>query len=269
MNKIIHANARTYLDLLPDHSFDVIFLDPPYGVKATTDVKTIHRPEGGQYDGVTEDWDAEYISQKERSDFIAWYVAQAKRLCKKDGSVWIMGNHINIFTVGHMMLEQGYYILNDVIWVKSNPTPNFRGVRFTNSIEHLIWALPYGKRKHYFNYQAMKSYNHGKQMRADWNIPVCSGKERLKIMDANGELVKAHQTQKPLELLKRVILSSLKEEGSLLDFFAGTGTSGMAAALYNREFTMIDSNLDYCKLMHKRYSDAGIESQLIATIEYS
>lgn len=258
MNELICADALTYLEHIPDNSFDVIFIDPPYGIKATTKSDNLYRPEGEKYTGVTSYWDDELKLKSERNDFIEWYVMQCKRLCKKDGTVWIMGNHVNIHTVGHTMLQNNYYILSDVIWIKSNPTPNFLGKRFTNATEQLIWAMPYGKGKHYFDYQAMKAYNNGKQMRTDWHIPICSGKERLKIMK-DGNLVKAHETQKPIELLKRVVLSSLKEDGTILDFFAGTGTTGVAAAFYNRQFTLIERDKQYCELIKHRLDILGIE----------
>lgn len=255
-NLLIHADSTEYLSTLPDHCVDVVFIDPPYGVKASAKgMQPISRPDGsGKFHGVTENWDQEFEDRREHLDFIDWYVSESQRLVRPGGTVWIMGMYHNIHDVGHSMLNKGYFILNDIVWGKSNPVPQFRGVRFCNSVELIIWASPHGKMKYYFDYHAMKEWNGGKQMRADWKIPVCRGNERVKVDDPTARSGKRvlHQTQKPLELMHRVVLSSVPQDGVILDFMAGVGTTGIAAGLHKRTFILVEREKAYVDAARER-----------------
>jgi len=253
IHKVVLGDAKEFVPTLDDWCADVVFLDPPYTLRK--DTGSITRPEGGSYDGVTEGWDTRFDTREEHLDFIEWYLLQAQRLVCKEGTVWVMGMHHNIHDVGSVMLDLGYFILNDVVWVKTNPAPQFRGVRFTNSVEFLIWAQPHGKGKKYFDYHGLKELNGGKQMRADWKLPVCRGRERVKGPDGK----KLHSTQKPLALLERVVLSSVPEDGLIVDFMAGVGTTGVAAAALGRSAILVEQVPEYVDAICDRYDALGIE----------
>jgi modification methylase len=227
----------------PDKCVDLIFADPPYNLTLT---KPLFRPEGGEYKGVKNDWD-KFDSLSDYSLFTWNWLFQAKRVLKDDGAIWITGTYHNIFLVGNALMAMDWFILNDVIWIKSNPTPNFAGVRFCAATETLIWATKKQGARYTFNYHDMKAFNNGKQMRSDWYIPVCRGKERLKV---DGKT--AHPTQKPEALLELVILSTSNPGDVILDPFFGTGTTGVVADRFGREWVGIEDNDEYVDLAYNR-----------------
>jgi len=220
----------------PDGCVDLIFADPPYNLTLR---QPLYRPEGGEYKGVKNDWD-KFDSLADYSTFTWNWLWHARRVLKDDGAIWITGTYHNIFVIGNTLMTMDWFILNDVIWIKSNPTPNFAGVRFCAATETLIWATKKQGVKYTFNYHYMKVFNDGKQMRSDWYIPVCRGKERLKV---DGKT--AHPTQKPEALLELVILSTSNPGDIILDPFFGTGTTGAVADRLGREWVGIDSNEAY------------------------
>lgn len=228
------------IDIMMEHfddkSVDLIFADPPYNLTLRQD---LYRPEGGLYNGVTDDWD-KFESLGAYTRFTEKWLVQAGRVLKDDGAIWVTGTYHNIFTVGHVLMTLDWFILNNITWIKSNPTPNFAGVRFCAATETLIWAIKKQGAKYTFNYHEMKDMNGGKQMRSDWYIPVCRGNERLKV---DGKT--AHPTQKPEALLERVILSSTNPGDVVLDPFFGTGTTGAVAERNHRYWVGIDNNEEY------------------------
>ena len=244
VNKIIEGDAVEKLRELASNSVDLIFADPPYNLQLK---KELYRPNESRVDGVNDRWD-------KFSDFSAYdafsrdWLEECKRVLKEDGTLWVIGSYHNIFRVGKVLQDLAFWILNDVIWIKSNPMPNFRGARFTNAHETLIWAAKSEKAKYTFNYKTMKAFNEDKQMRSDWLIPICSGRERLK--DKKGG--KAHSTQKPEELLKRIILASSRGGDLVLDPFFGSGTTGAVAKLLNRNFIGIEREKKYIRFAKER-----------------
>jgi DNA modification methylase len=245
LNAIIHGNCVESLDKIPDNSIDLIFADPPYNMQLKN---TLYRPNNTKVDGVDDEWD-KFGSFSEYDDFCAAWLGGCRRVLKETGSIWVIGSYHNIFRVGNIMLNLGFWILNDVTWHKTNPMPNFLGTRFTNATETLIWCSKNKDSKKYtFNHRIMKRYNGGKQMTSVWRIGLCTGKERIK--DGGGR--KAHSTQKPEELLKRVILSSTKKDDIVLDPFFGTGTTGAAAKKLGRSFIGIEREADYIEIAQKR-----------------
>jgi DNA modification methylase len=206
------------------------------------------RPNQTKVNGVEDDWD-KFNSFNDYDKFCFEWLKECQRVLKDNGTIWVIGSYHNIFRIGKIMQDLGFWVLNDVTWVKKNPMPNFLGTRFTNATETLIWAKKNEKAKGYtFNYQEMKKFNEGKQMRSDWHIPICNGGERLK--DKEGK--KVHSTQKPEELLKYVILSSSSKDDLVLDPFAGTGTTGAVAKKYRRKSILIEKNKEYCSIIKKR-----------------
>lgn len=251
VNQVLLGDCVQAMRQLPDHCVDMIFADPPYNLLLR---QTLQRPEGGIYEGVREDWD-KFDSFEEYDQFTMEWLSEARRVLKEDGAIWVMGSYHNIFRIGKIMQDLGFWILNDVIWYKLNPLPQFRGVRFQQATETLIWASYSSKSRYYFNYQLMKQYNQGKQMQNVWRIPICQGKERLR--DANGKSI--HPTQKPEALLERVILASTCEGDLILDPFGGTGTTAVVAERLNRRWLLIEKNAQYVeaaqrriKLVHRR-----------------
>lgn len=225
-------------------SVDMIFADPPYNLQLGGD---LHRPDESKVDAVNNDWD-QFESLKAYDKFTKQWLESAHKLLKPDGSIWVIGSYHNIFRLGYILQDLGFWILNDVIWRKSNPMPNFRGRRFTNAHETLIWASKSQKSKYCFNYDAMKSLNEDLQMRSDWYLPLCTGSERLK--DKNGK--KAHPTQKPESLLHRVILATSRPGEIILDPFFGTGTTGATAKKLGRHYIGIEQDKTYAKVAQKR-----------------
>lgn len=245
LNQIIQGNCIDVMDnTLPAKIADTIFADPPYNLQLEN---TLYRPNETQVAGVDDDWD-KFSSPQEYDLFTEAWLKASRRVLKDDGTLWVIGSYHNIYRIGKIMSDLGFWILNDIIWVKNNPMPNFRGVRFTNAHEILIWAKKSKEQTQYtFNYQSMKTHNDDKQMRSDWYIPICSGKERLKV-----EGIKAHSTQKPEALLRRVVLASTQVGDTILDPFFGTGTTGAVAKKLGRNFIGIEQETIYLNLAQKR-----------------
>jgi modification methylase len=242
---IIQGECLAELKKLPDASVDLVFADPPYNLQLGGDLL---RPDNSKVDAVDDDWDR-FDSFETYDAFTRAWLTECRRVLKDNGAIWVIGSYHNIFRVGAALQDLGFWILNDVIWRKSNPMPNFKGTRFTNAHETLIWAAKgRGAKRYTFNYDAMKMANDELQMRSDWTLPLCTGEERLK--DASG--VKAHPTQKPEALLHRVILSSTKVGDVILDPFFGTGTTGAAARRLGRRYIGIEREADYVKLAKDR-----------------
>ncbi len=244
LNKIIQGDCIEKLKQLPDDSIDLIFADPPYNLQLNGD---LHRPNQTKVAGVDDSWD-KFDTFKDYDDFTYQWLSEAKRVLKKDGVIWVIGSYHNIFRVGKIMQDIGLWILNDILWIKRNPMPNFKGTRFTNAHETLIWASENEKSKYTFNYKSMKSFNDDKQLRSDWFIPICSGSERIK--DENGK--KVHSTQKPHELLYRVITSTSKIGDIILDPFSGSGTTASVAKELQRNFIGIEKEEKYIKVIKDR-----------------
>ena len=258
LNKIIKGDSIESMRSLPDNSIDVIFADPPYNLQLKNDLS---RPDSSKVNGVTEGWDR-FKSFEEYDKFTKDWISEAQRILKPEGTIWVIGSYHNIFRVGNAMQNLGFWILNDIIWHKSNPMPNFKGTRFTNAHETIIWASKNHNSKYNFNYHAMKSLNEGIQMRSDWYIPICSGGERIK--DSNGN--KIHSTQKPEALLYRVLLSSSKKDDIILDPFFGTGTTGAVAKKLGRNFIGLEREDIYINAAKKRIKEiASPDEQFLST----
>ena len=234
---ILPGDCIEVMAALPAESVDLIFADPPYNLQLRGD---LHRPDNSRVDAVDDDWDR-FASFAAYDEFSRAWLAAARRLLKPDGAIWVIGSYHNIFRLGATLQDAGFWILNDVVWRKSNPMPNFRGKRLTNAHETLIWAAKSDQSKYVFNYEAMKALNEGLQMRSDWLIPLCTGGERLKT--AAGD--KAHPTQKPEALLHRVLVASTRPGDVVLDPFFGTGTTGAVAKRLGRRFIGIEREPDY------------------------
>ena len=260
LNKIIKGDSIESMRSLPDNSIDVIFADPPYNLQLKNDLS---RPDSSKVNGVTEGWDR-FKSFEEYDKFTKDWISEAQRILKPEGTIWVIGSYHNIFRVGNAMQNLGFWILNDIIWHKSNPMPNFKGTRFTNAHETIIWASKNHNSKYNFNYHAMKSLNEGIQMRSDWYIPICSVGERIK--DSNGN--KIHSTQKPEALLYRVLLSSSKKDDIILDPFFGTGTTGAVAKKLGRNFIGLEREDIYINAAKKRIKkiDSPDEQFLSTTV---
>lgn len=236
LGQILSGDCIAAMRSLPTDSVDMIFADPPYNLQLGGD---LNRPDGSHVDAVTNDWDR-FDSFKTYDDFTRDWLTEARRVLKPDGSLWVIGSYHNIFRVGAILQDLGFWILNDIVWRKTNPMPNFRGTRFTNAHETLIWASQGEKAKYHFNYRAMKTLNDELQMRSDWVIPICSGNERLK-----KDGTKVHPTQKPEALLYRVMLATTEKGDVVLDPFFGTGTTGAVAKRLGREWIGCEREGDY------------------------
>jgi modification methylase len=245
LNQILKGDCVENLNSLPEKSIDLIFADPPYNLQLQNE---LHRPNMTKVDAVDDHWD-QFDSFQAYDDFTRQWLTACKRVLKPTGSIWVIGSYHNIFRVGTIMQDLGFWMLIDVIWVKTNPMPNFRGVRFTNAHETMIWASSGKGAKYTFNYQAMKGLNEEKQMRSDWwLLSLATGSERVK--DENGD--KAHSTQKPLSLLYRVILSSTHPGDVVLDPFFGSGTTGAVAKALHRNWIGLEREDKYIKAAQKR-----------------
>jgi modification methylase len=250
LDHVLEGNCAEVMRTLPEASCDLVFADPPYNLQLEGELR---RPDNSRVDGVDDHWDR-FASFDEYDLFTRAWLEQARRVLKDTGALWVIGSYHNIFRVGAILQDLGFWILNDVVWRKTNPMPNFRGRRFTNAHETLIWAAKDRNQKSYtFNYEAMKSLNDDLQMRSDWTLPICSGGERIK----DGSGAKAHSTQKPEALLYRVIVSSTKRGDIVLDPFFGSGTTGAIARRLGRRFIGIERNAGYAQIARAR----------IATIE--
>jgi modification methylase len=244
---ILIGDCINIMKSLEPGSVDCIFADPPYNLQLSGD---LHRPNNSRVDGVDQEWD-QFESFQAYDEFTREWLGAARDLLTPDGSIWVIGAYHNIFRVGSILQDLGYWILNDIVWRKSNPMPNFRGRRFTNAHETMIWAGKSKDSKYCFNYEAMKSLNEDLQMRSDWYLPLCTGGERLK--DAEGQ--KIHPTQKPESLLYRVLLSSTKKGNTVLDPFFGTGTTGAVAKALGRNYIGIERDETYAAHAKERLKD--------------
>src|SRR5882672_7643498 len=244
MNRIISGDCIETMQSLPEASVDMVFADPPYNLQLEGE---LHRPNNSRVDGVEEAWDRfdDFASYDRFSE--AWLSA-ARRILKPEGTLWVIGSYHNIFRVGARLQDLGYWILNDVVWRKTNPMPNFRGRRFTNAHETMIWCARGRESRYRFNYEAMKSLNDDLQMRSDWLLPICNGGERLKTADGR----KAHPTQKPEALLHRVILAATQPGDLVLDPFFGTGTTGVVARRLGRRWLGIERDPAYAEAAEAR-----------------
>ena len=227
VGQILSGDCVAAMRALPDASVDLVFADPPYNLQLGGD---LNRPDGSLVDAVTDHWDR-FASFETYDDFTRAWLTEAKRVLKPDGALWVIGSYHNIYRVGAMLQDLGFWILNDIVWRKTNPMPNFKGTRFTNAHETLIWASQGEKARYHFNYRAMKTLNDELQMRSDWVIPLCGGQERLK-----EEGHKVHPTQKPEALLYRVLLATTERGDVVLDPFFGTGTTGAVAKRLGRQW---------------------------------
>ncbi|KHK91674.1 site-specific DNA-methyltransferase [Novosphingobium malaysiense] len=236
LGKIIPGDCIEAMRTIPDACVDMVFADPPYNLQLGGDLS---RPDGSHVDAVTDEWD-KFSSFAVYDQFTRDWLSEARRVLKPNGSLWVIGSYHNIFRLGAIMQDMGFWILNDIVWRKANPMPNFKGTRFTNAHETLIWASMGEKSKYTFNYRAMKTLNDELQMRSDWVLPICAGQERLK---KDGR--KVHPTQKPEALLYRVMLATTNKGDVVLDPFFGTGTTGAVAKRLGREWIGCEREGDY------------------------
>ncbi|MFN7108640.1 MAG: site-specific DNA-methyltransferase [Brevundimonas sp.] len=243
---VIHrGDCIEVLKSLPDASVDMVFADPPYNLQLGGDLL---RPDNSKVDAVDDDWD-KFDSFAAYDAFTRAWLTECRRVLKPEGSIWVIGSYHNVFRLGSAIQDLGFWVLNDIIWRKSNPMPNFKGTRFTNAHETLIWAAKSRDQKRYtFNYDAMKAFNEDTQMRSDWTFALCTGEERIK--DADGK--KAHPTQKPEALLHRVLLSATRPGDVILDPFFGTGTTGAAAKRLGRHYIGIERDETYADVAETR-----------------
>ena len=273
LNKIFHGNCLDVLQKIPSNSVDLIFADPPYWMRVEGILK---RPEGKEFDGCDDEWDSSFLDNADYAEFTRKWLSQCQRILKQNGSIWVIGGMQCIYTIGGIMQELGFWFINDVVWQKSNPTPNFMGTRLNNSHETLIWATKSRKSKFTFNYKTAKELNtenidinlfekgERRQLGSVWRFSVCSGNERLK--DENGN--KLHSTQKPESLLYRVIAISSKIGDVVLDPFGGTMTTAAMAKKLGRNYISIEQNDKYIKFGKKRVNDIVFEDSDIAHAKF-
>jgi modification methylase len=245
-NVILRGDCIELMNSLPENSVDLIFADPPYNMQLGGE---LHRPDNSRVDGVDDEWDR-FDNFGAYDKFSRAWLKAARRILKDTGSLWVIGSYHNIFRVGAVLQDIGFWVLNDIVWRKSNPMPNFRGTRFTNAHETMIWCSKSKDARYTFNYEAMKNLNEGLQMRSDWTLPLCTGEERLKGDDGN----KLHPTQKPEALLYRVLLAATKPGDVVLDPFFGTGTTGAAAKRLGRKYIGLEQDPTYIAGAKERIS---------------
>jgi len=245
-NQVLHGDCIEILKSLPENSVDLVFADPPYNLQLQND---LYRPDMSKVDAVNNQWD-KFSSFETYDNFTTKWLCAAQRVLKETGTIWVIGSYHNIFRVGTIMQDLGFWILNDVIWLKTNPMPNFRGVRFTNAHETMIWAQKKKGAKYTFNHKDMKKLNDDLQMRSDWTIPLATGKERIK---SNGS--KAHPTQKPEALLYRILMASSNKGDVILDPFFGSGTTGAVAKKLGRNYIGVERDKKYIKVAEKRINE--------------
>ncbi len=259
LDQILRGDCIAQMRALPAKSVDMIFADPPYNLQLGGE---LFRPDGSHVDAVTDDWD-KFDTFAHYDAFTRAWLAEAHRILKDDGTIWVIGSYHNIFRVGAAVQDLGYWILNDIVWRKANPMPNFRGTRFTNAHETLIWASKGEKAKYTFNYRSMKTLNDELQMRSDWEFPICGGAERLK---KGG--VKVHPTQKPEALIYRILLACTKPGDVVLDPFFGTGTTGAVAKRLGRRWIGIEREGDYIEAAQERIAAAlPLDESALATMQ--
>src|SRR6266700_3127795 len=242
--RVVVGDCVAEMNRLPADCVDLVFADPPYNLQLQGDLK---RPDDSKVDAVDDDWDR-FSSFAAYDQFTKAWLGACKRVLKPSGTLWVIGSYHNIFRVGSILQDLGYWILNDVVWRKSNPMPNFRGRRFTNAHETMIWATRDQGGRYTFNYEALKAGNEDIQVRSDWTLPLCTGEERLKGRDGK----KLHPTQKPEALLARVILASSRPDDLVLDPFCGTGTTGAVAKLLGRRFIGVEREDAYAAAAQRR-----------------
>ena len=258
-NKIINGDCLVELKKIPDRTFDLVFADPPYNLQLKN---KLTRPDSSEVNAVNDKWD-QFESFKKYDEFTISWLKECKRILKKNGALWVIGSYHNIFRLGTTIQNLGFWILNDVIWNKNNPMPNFRGTRFTNAHETLIWASKNQKSKYTFNYQSLKCLNDDLQMRSNWNLPICSGGERLK---KNGK--KVHSTQKPESLLHRILLASSNRGDYILDPFLGSGTTAVVAKKLGRICFGIEKENKYFNAAKQRLNKTiPIEDNYLDTLQ--
>jgi modification methylase len=246
--RILVGDCVAEMAKLTPASVDLVFADPPYNLQLAGDLK---RPDDSHVDAVTDDWD-KFSSFAAYDDFTRAWLTACRRVMKPNATLWVIGSYHNIFRVGTILQDLGYWVLNDVIWRKTNPMPNFRGRRFTNAHETLIWAArEEGAKGYTFNYEALKAGNEDVQVRSDWTLPLCTGDERLKLKDGK----KLHPTQKPEALLARTILAASRPGDLVLDPFCGTGTTGAVAKRLGRRFIGLERDAGYAKAALARIAD--------------
>jgi len=243
LDQILHGDCIKILGTLPENSVDVIFADPPYNLQLRNE---LYRPDRSRVDAVADGWD-KFEDFKAYDEFTFKWLSASRRVLKDTGTIWVIGSYHNIYRVGAIMQDLGFWILNDVLWIKDNPMPNFRGVRFTNAHETMIWAQKKKGTRYTFNHHSMKALNDDLQMRSDWNLPLATGKQRVK---HNG--TKAHSTQKPEALLYRVIMASSNVGDVILDPFFGSGTTGAVAKKLGRRWIGIERDRKYIQVAQKR-----------------
>lgn len=243
LDKIHHGDCIELLKSIPDNSIDLIFADPPYNLQLNTE---LYRPNQTKVDAVNDKWD-KYHSFEDYDKFTTLWVKECHRVLKKSGSFWVIGTYHNIFRVGAILQNTGFWLLNDIIWIKTNPMPNFKGTRFNNAHETLIWAAKSKSSNYTFHYHSMKVINDDLQMRSDWLIPICQGEERIKTNEK-----KAHSTQKPAELLYRIILSTSNPDDIVLDPFSGSGTTAAVAKRLGRRYIAFEKEEFYIKIANER-----------------
>ncbi|MBY0305479.1 MAG: modification methylase [Sphingomonas sp. 28-62-20] len=259
LDTIIMGDCIAAMRSLPAKSVDMIFADPPYNLQLGGDLS---RPDGSHVDAVTDDWD-KFDSLSAYDKFTRAWLTEARRVLKDNGTIWVIGSYHNIFKVGSAIQDLDFWILNDIIWRKSNPMPNFKGTRFTNAHETLIWASMGEKARYTFNYRSMKTLNDELQMRSDWEFPVCGGQERLK---KGG--TKVHPTQKPEALIYRILLACTKPGDVVLDPFFGTGTTGAVAKRLRRRWIGIERELGYCDAAIERIEAAlPLDESAVVTMQ--
>ena len=260
LNQVLLGDCVPMMRMLPTASVHCVFADPPYNLQLRGELR---RPDDSVVDGVDEDWDR-FANFAEYDAFTREWLGECRRLLRKDGTLWVIGAYHNIFRIGAILQDMGFWILNDVVWRKSNPMPNFRGRRFTNAHETMIWAARGQDSRYRFNYQAMKALNEDVQMRSDWLLPLCTGQERLR----NQHGLKLHPTQKPESLLHRVLLASTAPGDIVLDPFMGTGTTAVVAKRLHRHFIGVERHPAYVEAALGRIrqvqpaSHEGVETTL-------
>ena len=246
INKIENGDSIEILKIIPDKSFDLVFAAPTYNMQIG---EKLTRPDDSKVNGVNDKWD-QFSNFEHYDKFSKSWLKQCKRILKDNGSMWVIGTYHNIFRLGYHIQNLNYWILNDVIWRKNNPMPNFKGTRFTNAHETLIWASKNKKSRYTFNYQSLKCLNDDLQMRSDWILPICNGKERLK---KDGK--KIHSTQKPEALLHRIILATTNKGDSIFDPFLGTGTTAVVAKKLGRKYFGVEKDKKYFQAAKQRINE--------------
>jgi modification methylase len=250
LDEIIKGDCIEAMARLPPECVDLVFADPPYNLQLES---SLSRPDQSLVDGVDDDWD-KFASFSDYDNFTRAWLTAVRRVMKKDATIFVIGSYHNIFRAGSILQDQGFWILNDIIWRKANPMPNFRGRRFTNAHETLIWAAKSARAKNYcFNYELLKAGNEDCQVRSDWFLPICTGTERLK--ESSGR--KVHPTQKPEALLSRILLAASNKGDVVLDPFFGSGTTGAVAKRLGRSFIGIERDARFVRAARARI--AGVE----------